>query len=292
MTYNNFKFERRDLEREAEYETKHLADCNEVKTYKLTPDEIEKRYGACKGSGKKIGSLINVRNLKKKDDDEMAKIYDANEVIEAVKNFMEEVGITEHVPAWSAMSKKLKKYEKTIYGPIGGMTGLADKLGVPTLHEYKNIQKAAANLEILRSRMIKPIKDVSEERFEEEIAAVHPVPEVMTVTADAPLELSATPEVNNDLNVAEKSLREVIETIGVHVDKEELQASMEAEKKTACDQKVFDAYAHKVADYQKLSLNIDDCLRIEKELLQRQEELNIWLEGFEKAAELMGVDLG
>ena|GEM_PF-4441139 len=272
MNYNNFKFERRDLEREAEYETKHLADCNEVKTYKLTPEEIEKRYGACKGSGKKIGSLINVRNLKKKDDDEVAKIYDANEVIEAVKNFMEESGITEHVPAWSAMSKKLKKYEKTIYGPIGGMTGLADKLGVPTLHEYKNIQKAAANLEILRSKMIKPIKDVSEERFEEEIAAVHPIPEVMTVTADAPIE-SVEPD-------------ETVENIVTQVAEPEVMTELKS------NDAIFDTYSHKVADYEKLALNIIDCMKIEQELRQRQEELNIWLEGFEKAAELLGVDLG
>ena len=195
MAYWAPKFEHRNKQREAEYDEKHLSDCKEVKTYKLTPEEIEARYGDCKGQGEKVSSLANVRNLTNKVEvDEMGKIYETGEVIEAVKKTMEELNITEHSIGARDISKHLKKYETTIYNVMGGMTGLADALGLPTIAEYKKEQA----------------KNVGEPKAKKEAA-----PEVVTMTSEPVKQDTTCPvfaEYSKKVNECTKYMIELKET--------------------------------------------------------------------------------
>ena len=244
MRYYGHRFERRDPDREKEYDEKHLADCREVKTYKLMPEEIKARYGDCKGQGEKASPLANIRNLGEKTEvDEMGKIYDIDETMNAVKATMEKLGITEHCLGARDIARNIKKYESTIYGPIGGMTGLADRLGLPTLAEYKKMK-------------LKEFEEASKKVVVKE-------PEVVTMTtADA--------------------LREVIEKHGVTVDEHEA-----AEKQCP----VFAEYSKKVNECQKYMIELKEVYNKQSELQQEVKRLEIWLDGFEKAAELAGVSL-
>lgn len=258
MRYYGHHFEQLDKEREREYDEKHLADCKEVKTYKLSPEEIEARYGKCTGSGKYIGPLVDVRNLSKREDDEDMAIHDKQETLNAVLKVMEDQGITEHIPGAAVLAKHAKKYEQSIYHHFGGAFGLSEAIGLPVYQDWKNAEKAKAKLSEIKPAKIEPIEDVSEERFEEAYAAAHQEPEVITMV-DEPI---------------------------IYTEEQTYEP-----EKAVQDQKVFDAYAHKVAQYEKLSVDILDCMKIENDLRKRQEELNIWLKGFEAAAKLAGVSL-
>ena len=179
MRYYGHRFEQLDKEREREYNEKHLADCKEVKTYKLSPEEIEARYGKCTGSGKYIDSLVDVRNLTRKDDEDMpALLKTKEETIGAVKALMELKGIEDHLPTASVIAKNLKSYEPTIYKVFGGVDGLAEAIGVPSYAAYKKMLKERDSVGI------RPIEDMPEEEFEKVYVKAHPEPLVFTVTSE------------------------------------------------------------------------------------------------------------
>lgn len=184
MRYYGHRFEQLDPEREREYNEKHLADCLEVKTYKLTPEEIEARYVSCKGSGKYIDSLVDVRNLTtRKDDEDMAVIKPREEILEVVKKMMEEQNITEHAPGAKHISKHLKRYEVSIYEVFGGMQGLADELGMITLSEYNKRKNFESNTKLRKAKKPEPIVDIPAKEFGAIEPKSHYEVEYMTITS-------------------------------------------------------------------------------------------------------------
>ena len=186
-----------------------------------------------------------------------------DQVLVEIRKLMDELGCVGYMPNIKEITKKSKSLEKDMYYHFGGVNAVADELGIMPYAKYKaaekmKAEKAKAKLSEIKPAKIEPIEDVSEERFEEAYAAAHQEPEVITMV-DEPI---------------------------IYTEEQTYEP-----EKAVQDQKVFDAYAHKVAQYEKLSVDILDCMKIENDLRKRQEELNIWLEGFEAAAKLAGVSL-
>lgn len=177
MKYNGYRFEQHDKDREREYDKKHLADCKEVKTYKLSPEEIEARYGSCKGSGEYISPMLKVRNLTKREDDDDMAIHDRQETLEAVKKVMEQQNITEHIPGAATLAKYAKKYEQSIYHHFGGVAGLSEEIGLPVYADWKTAKR-------LEAKKLEQIEDVPEEEFEKVYVKAQPEPLVFTVKSE------------------------------------------------------------------------------------------------------------
>lgn len=190
---------------------------------------------------------VNPRAQVKEEDVMLSK----DQVLVEIRKLMDELGCVDHMPNIKEITKKSKSLEKDMYFHFGSVNTVADELGIMPYAKYKAAEKvkagkASATQSKKKPAKIEPIEDVSEERFEEAYAAVHPEPEVMTVTADAPIESFET------VDTAENILTEV--------DEPEVMTELKS------NDAIFDTYSHKVADYEKLALNIIDCMNIEQEL--------------------------
>lgn len=57
-----------DMAHEAEYDERVAEECREVVTYKMTPDEIKRRYGRAK-NGEKVSAPMQLTMKRKKSVD-------------------------------------------------------------------------------------------------------------------------------------------------------------------------------------------------------------------------------
>jgi len=133
MNYDNYKFERRNREYETAWEDDHLSDCKTVKSYKMSPEEIEARYGNLKG-GQKVSTLakemVNPKLRARSEDVMMTR----DEVVTGIKKLMDEQGIIDHLPKSTEIAKQSKALEKALYHHFpGGSNAIAQEIGVTNI---------------------------------------------------------------------------------------------------------------------------------------------------------------